>query len=117
MKNDSVIHYSAATIKSYLKKIRARVKNNIYGTNMGLGGFVGREKYYDKWYKIKKFLFVPYCLSIVLPLIDSLHLYFTRKKLIYFIHPFLCLYTFLLIVFYYVLKLVGFRPKFTGYGN
>src|SRR3989344_8548298 len=117
MKNDPVIHYSAARIINYLKKIRSRVKNNVYGTSMGKGGFKGREKYYTKWYRLKKFLFLPYCLSIVLPFIDSAHLYLTRKKPIYFIHPLLCLYTILLIVFYYLLKLVGLKPKFAGYGN
>ena len=117
MKKDSVIHYSAATIKGYLKKIKSRIKNNVYTTSMGMGGFKGRERRYTKWCRIKKFLFIPYSLTIVFPCLDSISLFLTRRKTIYFVHSFLCLYTLLLIVFYYTMKLVGFKPKFAGYGN
>ncbi len=116
MKGDPVIHYSAATIGGYLKKIRSRIKNNVYETPMGKGGFKGREKYFPSWYGVKKFLFIPYCLSVIAPVIDSIGLFLVRKKTIYLIHPFLCLYTLFLIVFYYTLKLLGVKIKLSGYG-
>lgn len=117
MKKDPIVHYSASTLKSYLKKIRSRIVNNTYENSMGRGGFKGREKFYNHWYKFKKYLFIPYSLLIVLPVLDSIKLFVRNRKLIYFIHPVLCLYAFFLIVFYYTAKLLGYKPRLSGYGN
>ena len=117
MKHDSIVHYSVSNLTNYLKKIRSRIRSNIYGTGMGEAGFKGREKYHRRWYKLKKFLFLPYTLSLILPFTDSAILSINRKKLVYFVHVFLCLYTLLLIIFYYTLKLLGIKTKLRGYGE
>lgn len=117
MKHDPIMHYSVGSFVSYLKKIRSRIKSNIYSTYMGTAGYSGREKYYSRWHRFKKFLFVPYTFSLFLPLTDSLHLYLTRKRLIYFVHIFLCFYTVLLIIFYYAWRILGRRTKLYGYGS
>lgn len=117
MKHDPIIHYSSPAITGYLKKIRSRVKSNIFSTSMGVAGFKGREKYHSSWYRFKKFLFVPYTLSLVLPFADSIYMYATRKKLIYLMHTVLCLYTLALIIFYYALKVFGLKTKLHGYGS
>ena len=114
-KNDPVVHYSAASLKTYLGKISSKVKNNIFQTTMGKGGFIGRERYALQGYK--KYLFIPYSFSLLFPFIDSLYFVITRKKLIFLIHPFLCLYTSLVIIYFYFCKLLGNRPKFIGYGS
>lgn len=116
MKDDPIIHYSAASFKVYLRKILSRVRNNIYENDMGQGGYKGREEYFPFSYKIKKLLFIPYSLSIIFPIVDSLRLYLTRKQVIYLAHPILCLYTLYLIMFYYFLKLSGVKNKVSGYG-
>lgn len=117
MKNDPIIHYSSDNFSKYLKKISSRVKNNIFQTTMGIGGFSGREKFQPFWFRLKKYLFIPYCLSLVFPLIDSLQLSISRKNLIYLIHLPLCLYTSLLIVYYYILKSVNVKLYIKSYGN
>ena len=84
-KNDATIHYSSNTFLRYFKKIATRIKNNVYRTGIGRGEFLGREQLQPFKYSLKKYLFVPYTLSIVLPLFDAIYLTLTRKKLLYLI--------------------------------
>ncbi len=115
-KNDPIVHYSVATFGSYLKKISSRIKNNVYGTSMGKAGFKGREKYTANK-SFKKFLFIPYSLSIIFPLMDSIYLYFMHKKVIYLMHVGLCLYTALSIIYFYSLKTFNIKVNLVGYGK
>jgi glycosyltransferase involved in cell wall biosynthesis len=115
-KNDAVMHYSAESLKNYLKKVKWRIKNNIFfDQSTGFAGFRGRESFYSRWFRIKKFLFVPYSFSLIFPILDSLSLAITRKKVLYFIHPLLCLYTSLLIIFYFLLFSTGYKPRLKNY--
>ncbi len=116
-KNDYTIHYSTENFHKYLKKISSRIVNNVYGTVRGKGGFTGREKFQSPWYYFKKYLFIPYSLSLIFPLYDSVYLSVTRKKFIYLIHPFLCLYTTTLIVYYYSLKTFNIKLEIKNYGH
>jgi glycosyltransferase involved in cell wall biosynthesis len=115
-KNDATIHYSVESLSKYLKKIGSRVKNNVFNTAMGEGGFVGREDYQTDWIKFKKFLFIPYSLSLIIPCMDGLYLYLSRKKIIYLLHPFLCIYTSTLILYYLILKILHINPRLKNYG-
>ena len=116
-KKDQIIHYSADTFEKYLKKIKSRVKNNVFQTTMGAGGFLGRDKFQPPLSQLKKYLFLLYSLTLILPLLDSTYLSVTRKNIVYFVHIFLCLYTTLLIIYFYSLKVVGLKPKILSYGN
>ncbi len=114
--NDCLIHYSSDDIKSYLKKIQWRVKNNVYHvSNMGLSGFTGREQYQSFEFRIKKYLFIPYSLSIIFPFLDALYLIFTRQKLEYIVYVFLVFYTAILVLYHSLLKLLGIRVKLKSY--
>lgn len=115
MKDDVVIHYSAANLQNYLKKIKSRIKSNIFGTQMGEAGYKGRQKYVAKNYQ--RFGFVIYTLSIILPLWDSISLSISRKSTIYIIHILLCFYTLTLIIYFYILKLLQVKVKLYGYGT
>lgn len=115
-KNDNTIHFSSESLARYLKKIASRVKNNVFLTEMGSGGFLGREALQPNRFKIKKYLFPFYAFSIILPSIDAIMLYFTRRKFLYLIHLPLCIYTSLLIIYYLFLKTFGIKPKIKGYG-
>ena len=69
IKNDIILHYSSDTWRGYIKKIIWRVKNNIFfSSTVGSSGFFGREKYEPMRFRSKKFLFIPYAFSIILPL-------------------------------------------------
>lgn len=117
-KNDPIIHYSVDSLEKYLNKISWRVKNNIYSKDkLALSGFEGREQFQPVSYKLKRYLFIPYSLSIIFPLIDSIYLSFTRKDSIFLIHPFLCLYTTFLIIYYSFLNFFGIKPTTKTYGS
>mgnify|MGYP001559473225 CR=1 FL=1 len=112
-KKDPIIHYSAGSWRTYLRKISAKVKNNIFQTTMAEGGFFGREKFVVT--NLRKYLFIPYSFSIVFPLIESLTFVWTRRNLIFLIHPFLCLYTSAVIIFWFIMKTLGSKPGFINY--
>ncbi len=117
-KNDYLIHYSSENLKSSFNKIKWRINNNIQYLNlMGSAGYSGREKYQNKSLKFKKYLFIPYALSIVLPLIDALLLAISRKKVAYFFHVVLTLYTAVMILYYYSIKLFGIKTNLRNYDN
>lgn len=117
-KNDSIIHYSADTFNKYLKKIGWRIRNNIYNKEtVGEAGFEGRDKFQPFAYRLKRFLFIPYSFSLIFPLIDSLSLAISRKDTVFFIHPFLCIYTSFLILYHYSLKFLNIKPVLKTYGT
>ncbi len=117
-KNDPITHYSADTFGRYLKKIAWRVRNNIFNKKtIGEAGFEGRDKFQPTLYRLKKNLFIPYSFSLIFPLIDSLYLVISRKDFVFFIHPFLCLYTSFLIIYYYILKIFNIKPVLKTYGT
>lgn len=114
-KNDPIIHYSVDSLGKYLNKISWRVRNNIYNKDkLALSGFEGRENQSNSY---KKFLFIPYSFTLIFPIIDAACLSFTRKDLIFLIHPFLCIYTSLLIIYHYLMNLLNIKPNVKIYGN
>lgn len=116
-KNDPITHYSSDSLGKYLKKIIWRVKNNIFfKDDMGGSGFTGREKY-AQTPSYRKYLFLPYALTMVLPLLDAIYLCLTRKDLKYFIHVFLVLFTAIVIVYSYLKKLYGSKVALKSYDD
>lgn len=114
--NDILIHYSADTLRKYFNKIRWRIKNNIYhSADMGISGFSGRDKFQPSFLRLKKYLFIPYACSIILPLIDSIKLAVSRKKLAYLFHLPLTVLTAGFIVYYFFLKMLGINPQLRSY--
>ncbi len=118
MKNDEIIHYSSDTIKGYASKLVWRIKNNIFfdRTN-GASGFSGREKNFSSKDQIKKILFLPYSLIVLPSVIDGILLSFTRKNFAYMIHVPLTIMTGILIVYFYLAKLLGYAPVLKNYDN
>jgi glycosyltransferase involved in cell wall biosynthesis len=116
IKNDPILHYSSDTLSKYYKKIQWRVKNNIYHiSTIGESGFTGRDKYQSRYNRIKKYFFIPYVISLIFPLYDSISLSITRKNIKYFLHFPLTLYTGWLILYNSVLKMMGYRPLLKNY--
>jgi hypothetical protein len=99
-----------------MAKIRWRVKNNIHHTSaIGAAGFHGRQSHQPACFRYKKFLFLPYAFSIVLPLADAVWLTATRRKLVYLTHVWLTLYTAGLIVWHLLLRSLGVKPGLKSY--
>jgi glycosyltransferase involved in cell wall biosynthesis len=116
-RNDFTVHNSTPNIAKYLKKISSRVKNNVFFTAMGRGGFKGREQFQPKSFLFMKYLFLPYSFSLIFPCLDGLYLAFSRKKTIYLLHPLLCLYTAWLILYYSIIKLLRIPIAINYYGS
>lgn len=117
-KNDPLVHYSSDNMKKYLKKIQWRVKNNIlFGSTMGVSGYLGREKFQPELLRFKKYLFIPYSFSLVLPLYDALNLSISRKNSSYFWHFPLCIFTASLIIYFYVLKTLKIKTPLRNYDD
>ena len=114
IKNDPLVHYSVDSLKAYLPKLKWRICNNIHFPEQGNVGFNGREQY-PKTNRYKKYLFIPYSFTIVIPFMHSIILACRRHNTIYLMHTFLCLYVTFEIVFQYCLKLIGRTPAFTSY--
>lgn len=114
IKEDPLVHYSVDSLKAYLPKLKWRICNNIHFQDMGESGFSGRVKYQNNM-KYKKFLFVPYTISCVFPLVHSICLTVSRKNTIYLLHMFLCWYVLAQIGKQYVLKILKYSPQFTSY--
>jgi glycosyltransferase involved in cell wall biosynthesis len=116
MKNDPLNHYSAESIGKYFKKLEWRIRNNIYFTETsGSGGFLKRENYEGKVKDFKKYLFIPYAFSLILPLFDATYLSLTRKNLFYLIHLPLSVITAIWIIYHYLRKNMGYNPLLTSY--
>jgi glycosyltransferase involved in cell wall biosynthesis len=116
-KNDFTSHNSVSSVNKYLKKLSSRVKNNIFNTDMGKGGFTGRDNYQTSWYKWRRYLFIVYALSLFFPILDGIHLSLSRQKKIYLLHPILTWYTLGLISYFGITKLLGIRVEVGHYGH
>lgn len=89
--NDNIYHYSKADIKSYLKKVRFKIHFNLNGSNAL--GYATKAKN-DSKYSKRKWLFVLYAISIILPVTDSIKMAIDQRDITFLLH---CIYT------YYVL--------------
>lgn len=114
-KHDIILHYSADTFQKYFKKIIWRIKNNIFFKNMAESGFTGRTKYSSKVHSYKKYLFLPYAFSLVLPLLDAVYLAVTRRNINYLLHFVLILFTAFVILYYYGKYFFGFTFLLKNY--
>lgn len=68
---DSVIHYSTASFRSYLKKLRFKIHTNL--NDVEKSGYESKARYNIKM-KHRKILFILYALTIIGPLWDSVRL-------------------------------------------
>lgn len=114
VKNDKVIHYSSENMLRYIKKLRSRIVRNVY--NEAKDGYLGRSEFMSEKYKLKKYIFVPYSLSIIPALIESILLVHSRTDVKYMLHLPLTLLTGGLIMYYMALKTIGIKRNVNGYG-
>lgn len=116
LKNDPILHYSVDNLDSYLRKIHWRVKNNIYfRKSLGEAGFSGREKFQPTKINMRKWLYLPYAFSFLLPFVDSLRLSVKNKSLAFLWHLPLTIFTAMLILVHQILFYLGYRPMLRSY--
>lgn len=108
MKDDYICHQPGLTRNVYLSKLKWRVKNNLFQTEAV--GFAERSKKENGLQK-RKILFIPYCILIVPALIDAIRLSVKNKDVYFMNHFWYTEYTFLMIVWYVLLKIIHFPVK------
>ena len=117
LKNSCVYHYSADSYLTFLNKIRWRVRVNIHYKNIPGTGFSNREDYQPFIFRIKKYLFLPYALTLLIPFFESIFFGLKYKKLSLLLHLPLTVYTAFVIIYEYLLLIVGIKPKIHTYGK
>lgn len=108
MKDDRICHQPGLSRNVYLNKLKWRVKNNLFQTE-GVG-FAERSKKESGLQK-RKLLFVPYCVLIVPALVDAIRLSVKNRDFYFMNHFWYTEYTFLMIVWYVLLKVIHFPVK------
>jgi glycosyltransferase involved in cell wall biosynthesis len=117
LKHDFVYHYSADTFKKYLKKLKSRVVMNTYQLSSVGVGFIIRDQYQSKWFVYKKYLFIPFALTLVGPLLVSLWYATMRRSPILLLHMPLTFYVAVLILFNQAKKAIGLPPTLRSWGG
>jgi glycosyltransferase involved in cell wall biosynthesis len=117
LKNDATIHYSADSLKKYVSKLKWRVLVNVRYKNMPGTGFSNREAYEPTAFAKKKYLFVPYALTVVMPLSQSILLAIKYKKPILLIHAPLTFFVGVNILWQYFLATFNVPVKLKAYGK
>ena len=111
---DYVIHLSKCDLKTYLKKLKFRVINNIHDVRWS--GYAARAKG-DKILNNRKYLFPFYCVSIIGPIFDGLRMAILHKNIVFLYHPLFAWYVFGVIVIQYFKKLCGKKEINISYGK
>lgn len=111
---DSVLHFSQASFSIYLKKLRFKIIMNLNGDESA--GFAGREKQSDKL-SIRKYLFLLYGFSIVLPIFDSARLALKYRDISFLLHFVYTFYIIGVIAKEVVKKILGIKNIDLQYGK
>lgn len=108
MKEDFICHRAGLDKKTYLSKLKWRVKNNLFQTE-GVG-FAQRSKK-ESGLRKRKLFFIPYCGLVVPVVLDAVKLTIKNRDLYFLNHFWYTQYTFLMIVWYVVLKIFHYPVK------
>jgi len=99
VKNTSIYHHSLNGLLDFYNKFDRRIKISLKYNN-----FKNRDKYTTKIRTLKKYFFLFYSISIVLPLWDSIVKFLKEKNNCSFLHPLACLLITFLILKNIILK-------------
>jgi len=117
LKEDFIVHYSADSLRTYLKKLDWRVKTNIHYPDVVAIGYVNRERFEPRRIRIKKYLFIPYAFTVVVPLAQGIREAVRTGKLVCLLHPVLSFYAAADICWQYLMKAIGRKPALKTYGT
>lgn len=113
--DDLVIHHANGKFKNYLGKLKFRVINNLFYSSDS--GFSNRESLGNNMLKYRKYLFVLYSATVVLPLFTSIKYTIRHKDITMMLHFVYVYYTIFQIIYYIFIKIIGMKPKITKYGG
>lgn len=92
----TLFHYTIAGLQDFLKKQRRAVENALVRADSGISV---RNNYLTQGQKIKTYLFFPYALTIVVPLLQSLLHFGRTKKNIWLFHSVISFLSGIMIIF------------------
>jgi glycosyltransferase involved in cell wall biosynthesis len=81
----SLYHYHIDSFPQFISKYTWRIRNNL-NQNYRNMGFTQRKKYLSKIQLMRAYLFIPYTLSLIFPLLDATYLSFKYRNLVMFWH-------------------------------
>ena len=111
--DDFVYHYTRSDFKTYLRKLRFRIINNIFDQN---GSGYSAVSVTNNKLKYRKYLYPCYCATIVLPIFDGIRMSIYYKNPVYLSHAFFAWYVLIQIVVQYSKKLIGKTSTNKQYG-
>jgi glycosyltransferase involved in cell wall biosynthesis len=115
IEDDVINHFTSTQLKIYLKKLKWRVINNLYPNNY-ISGYTARTRV-NKALKVKKYLFLGYCLLPPLVLLDSIRIAIRERNLVFLLH-FIFTYFIVYQTFKYsILKLFKVKVINKAYGR
>lgn len=117
LKNEATIHYSADSFKKFFAKLKWRVQVNIRFQDIPGTGYTNRENFEPKFFKYKKYFFIVYALTLVVPMAQALVLFSRYRRPILLIHPILTFYVAVQILWQYFLKIINVPVNLKAYGK
>lgn len=109
LKGDYIVHDNRVTAQIYKRKIKWRIVNNLFGSRGGVGFSTRRSMNHKLLYR--QILFVLYSVFFIFPLIDSVRYAVSYKDAYFLTHILWTEYTFIMIVFYLVCKVLHIPIK------
>ena len=117
VKNDFMVHHSTADYETAKKKIEWKIVGNIHHVDSGSIGYASREELQPRGFKWKKYLFIPYALSIAAPAIDAARLAARYRNPGMLYHLPLAVGAGLSIVKHSALRALGVKVEHKAYGK
>jgi len=82
-----IYHHHLKSFNDYLKKYQWRIRNSLQGSNTG---FAKRRKYMSFYRKFRKYLWMFYSSSFILPLVDGIRWFLKNRDKAWLWHPLAC---------------------------
>jgi len=117
LKDSPTIHNSSVGLGQYIKKLNWRIINNVHYKNVPGTGFSNREEFQPKGSSLKKYLFIPFALTIIGPLIVSIYMALKYKKPILLLNFPLTIYVAFYISYQYIRLIFGRKSALKPYGK
>ena len=111
---DNIVHYSHATFRAYLKKLRFRV---YYALNDVEKSGYGARALRSRSLRRRKYLFILYAATVVLPFLDSFRLSIKHREWSLLLHFFYTYYVVFVALQEYGYRFMGIRGKTREYGK
>jgi len=117
VKECGVVHYSAETYRKYVNKLFWRVKVNVHYKDIPGTGFSNREEFHTTGFSLRKYLFIPWALSLIGPLVVSLRKLVWLRKPVLLLHAPLGFLVATYILWQVARSIVGSPPELASYGT